>query len=195
MPSEGAADGGLELDLENTPEEQRLQLLVNSVTDYAIYMLDPAGRVSTWNPGAERFKGYSRDEILGQHFSTFYPEEDQAADLPARALRIAAREGRFEAEGWRIRKDGSRFWAHVIIDAIRDDDGTLRGFAKITRDVTTRREQEVALFESEQRFRLLIQGVRDCAIYMLDKDGFVSNWNAGAELIKGYSQEIGRAHV
>lgn len=130
MPSGGAADGGLELDLENTPEKQRLRLLVNSVTDYAIYMLDPAGTVSTWNPGAERFKGYSRDEILGRHFSTFYSEEDKAADLPARALRIAAREGRFEAEGWRIRKDGSRFWAHVIIDAIRDDDGTLRGLPR-----------------------------------------------------------------
>jgi PAS domain S-box-containing protein len=172
------------MDLENTPEEQRLHLLVNAVTDYAIYMLDPAGRVSTWNPGAERFKGYSRAE-----FSRFYTEEDRAADLPSRALRVAAREGQFEAEGWRVRKDGSRFWAHVVIDPIRDEKGQLRGFAKITRDVTKRREQEVALFESEQRFRLLIQGVRDCAIYMLDRDGRVSNWNAGAELIKGYTKD------
>lgn len=177
------------MELENAPEEQRLQLLVNAVTDYAIYMLDPAGRVSTWNPGAERFKGYTRDEILGKHFSAFYTDEDRQSELPARALRIAAGEGRFEAEGWRVRRDGTRFWAHVVIDPIRADDGTLRGFAKITRDITSRREQEIALFESEQRFRLLIQGVRDCAIYMLDKDGSVSNWNAGAELIKGYTRD------
>jgi PAS domain S-box-containing protein len=177
------------VDLDDTPEERRLQLLVNAVTDYAIYMLDRSGRVSTWNPGAERFKGYSRSEVHGQHFSKFYTDEDKAADLPARALRIAAREGRFEAEGWRVRKDGSRFWAHVIIDPIRDEDGSLKGFAKITRDITERRNQEIALFESEQRFRLLIQGVRDCAIYMLDTDGRVSNWNAGAELIKGYRQD------
>lgn len=176
------------MDLENTPEETRLHLLVNAVTDYAIYMLDREGHVSTWNPGAERFKGYSRDEILGQHFSSFYTDEDRAADLPSRALRIAAREGHFEAEGWRVRKDGSRFWAHVVIDPIREADGRLTGFAKITRDITARREQEIALFESEQRFRLLVQGVRDCAIYMLDTDGHISNWNAGAELIKGYSQ-------
>jgi PAS domain S-box-containing protein len=162
--------------------------LVNAVTDYAIYMLDREGHVSTWNPGAERFKGYSRDEILGQHFSNFYTDEDRAADLPSRALRIAAREGHCEAEGWRVRKDGSRFWAHVVIDPIRDADGTLTGFAKITRDVTARREQEIVLLKSEQRFRLLVQGVRDCAIYMLDTDGRISNWNAGAELIKGYSQ-------
>jgi PAS domain S-box-containing protein len=178
----------LPVDLENTPEETRLRLLVNSVTDYAIYMLDSEGRVSTWNPGAERFKGYSRSEILGQHFSSFYTDDDRAADLPARALRIAAREGHFETEGWRVRKDGSRFWAHVVIDPIRDEEGKLTGFAKITRDVTKRRDQEIALFESEQRFRLLVQGVRDCAIYMLDTEGRISNWNAGAELIKGYSQ-------
>ena len=177
------------MDLESASEETRLRLLVNAVTDYAIYMLDREGRVSTWNPGAERFKGYRRDEILGQHFSSFYTDEDRAADLPARALRIAAREGHFEAEGWRVRKDGSRFWAHVVIDPIRDDEGNLTGFAKVTRDVTKRREQEIALFESEQRFRLLVQGVRDCAIYMLDTEGRISNWNSGAELIKGYSQD------
>nr|WP_314445738.1 PAS domain S-box protein [uncultured Sphingomonas sp.] len=177
------------MDLESTPEETRLRLLVNAVTDYAIYMLDRGGRVSTWNAGAERFKGYRRDEVLGQHFSNFYTDEDRAADLPSRALKIAAREGHFEAEGWRVRKDGSRFWAHVVIDPIRDDEGKLTGFAKVTRDVTRRREQEIALYESEQRFRLLVQGVRDCAIYMLDTEGRISNWNSGAELIKGYSQD------
>ena len=170
-------------------EEQRLRLLINAVTDYAIYMIDPAGYVSTWNAGAERFKGYTRDEIIGEHFSRFYTDEDRAAGLPAKALGIAAREGRFEAEGWRVRKDAGRFWAHVIIDPIWADDGTLEGFAKITRDITAKREREAALYESEQRFRLLVQGVRDCAIYMLDRDGRITNWNAGAELIKRYKAD------
>src|SRR5687767_6723997 len=168
-------------------EEQRFQLLVNAVIDYAIYMLDPDGRIATWNPGAERFKGYTADEIIGDHFSRFFSDEDRAADLPGRALRIAAREGRFEAEGWRIRKDGSQFWAHAVLDAIRAPDGTLLGFTKITRDITDKREQEKALYDSEQRFRLLVEGVRDYAIYMLDTDGRVTNWNSGAQFIKGYS--------
>ena len=170
-------------------EEQRLRLLVNAVTDYAIYMLDPEGRVTTWNPGAQRFKGYRAAEIIGEHFSRFYTDEDRAIDFPAHALETAAREGRFEAEGWRVRKDGSRFWAHVIIDAIRDEDGSLQGYAKITRDITAKRDQEQALYESEQRFRLLVEGVRDCAIYMLDTTGGITNWNSGAELIKGYQAD------
>ena len=148
-------------DLAGFTEEQRFQLLVNAVIDYAIYMLDPDGRIATWNPGAERFKGYKADEIIGEHFSRFYTEEDRKADLPGRALRIAAREGRFEAEGWRVRKDGSRFWAHAVLDQIRAPDGTLLGFAKITRDITDKREQERALYESVQRFRMLVEGVRD----------------------------------
>jgi PAS domain S-box-containing protein len=169
--------------------DQRFQLLINAVTDYAIYMLDPTGHVATWNPGAERFKGYRAEEIIGQHFSRFFTEEDRASDLPGRALRIAAREGRFEAEGLRVRQDGSRFWAHAILDPIRDKTGRLIGFAKITRDITDRKEAELALRESEQRFRMLVQGVRDYAIYMLDRQGNISNWNAGAEAIKGYSAD------
>ena len=176
-------------DLKSLSEQERFQLLVNAVIDYAIYMLDPEGRITTWNPGAERFKGYTGDEIIGDHFSRFFSEEDRQADLPGRALRVAAREGRFEAEGWRIRKDGTRFWAHAILDAIRTPDGKLLGFAKITRDITSKREQERALFDSEQRFRMLVEGVKDYAIYMLDCDGRISNWNSGAQLIKGYSQE------
>jgi PAS domain S-box-containing protein len=176
-------------DLLALSEEQRFRLLVSSVTDYAIYMIDSQGRVATWNPGAERFKGYTADEVIGEHFSRFFTPEDAASDLPGRALRIAAREGRFEAEGWRVRKDGSRFWAHVVLDPIRDEDGKLLGFAKITRDVTEKKNKERALFESEQQFRLLIQGVRDYAIYMLDTDGRITNWNAGAQAIKGYSAE------
>jgi PAS domain S-box-containing protein len=174
--------------------EQRFQLLVNAVTDYAIYMLEPTGHIATWNPGARRFKGYEAGEIIGSHFSAFFTEEDKAADLPGHILRTAAEEGRFEAEGWRVRKDGSRFWAQVVVDPIRAEDGTLLGFAKITRDITERRDAQRALFDSEQRFRVLVQGVRDYAIYMLDPDGIISNWNAGAEGIKGYRAEeiVGR---
>ena len=175
--------------LRQLTEEQRLRLLVNAVTDYAIYLLDAEGRIVTWNPGAERFKGYSADEIVGKHFSQFFTDEDRAKDLPSRAMRIAAREGQFEAQGWRVRKDGTRFWAHAILDSVRAEDGTLLGYAKITRDITAQRERERELFESEQRFRLLVQGVRDYAIYMLDREGHVTNWNSGAEAIKGYTAD------
>ena len=152
-------------------------------------MLDPTGIVSSWNPGAQRFKGYAESEILGEHFSRFYTEEDRATGLPQRALETAAREGKFEAEGWRVRKDGTRFWAHVVIDPIRDPHGNLIGFAKITRDLTERRKAQEALRESEERFRLLVQGVTDYAIYMLDPQGHVTNWNAGAQRIKGYADD------
>ena len=173
----------------------RYRLLIDAVTDYAIYMLDPDGNVVSWNPGARRFKGYEDHEIIGQHFSRFYTPEDKATELPARALRIARDEGRFENEGWRVRKDGSRFWAHVIIDPIiHPVSGRALGYAKITRDLSERKEQEEALRRSEQSFRLLVQGVTDYAIYMLDEAGTVSNWNAGAQRIKGYRADeiIGR---
>jgi len=170
-------------------DKERFRLLVDAVTDYAIYMLDPSGIVASWNSGAQRFKGYIESEVLGEHFSRFYTEEDRASGLPQRALETAAREGKFEAEGWRVRKDGSRFWAHVVIDSIIDGKGNLIGFAKITRDLTERRRADEALRESEQRFRLLVQGVTDYAIYMLDPKGHVSNWNAGAQRIKGYSED------
>ncbi|HYG30895.1 MAG TPA: PAS domain S-box protein [Allosphingosinicella sp.] len=174
--------------------EQRFQLLVNAVTDYALYMLDREGYVATWNPGARRFKGYAAEEIIGQHFSRFFTEEDRAAGVPERALRIAATEGKFETEGWRLRKDGTRMWVHAVIDPIFSDAGELIGFAKITRDITEKREAERALHQSEQRFRMLVQGVHDYAIYMLDPDGRVTNWNSGAERIKGYKAEeiVGR---
>jgi PAS domain S-box-containing protein len=151
-------------------------------------MIDPGGIVSTWNAGAQRFKGYVAHEIIGQHFSRFYTEEDRATELPRRALETAANEGRFEQEGWRVRKDGSRMWAHVIIDPIRRDDGTLIGFAKITRDITERKVAQDALRRSEERFRILVQGVSDYAIYMLDTEGRVTNWNTGAQRFKGYTE-------
>lgn len=164
-------------------------MLVQSVTDYAIYMLDPSGTVISWNAGARRFKGYEADEILGQHFSRFYSPEDRAANLPGHALDTARTQGRFEAEGWRIRKDGTRFWASVVIDPIRSEDGTLLGFAKVTRDLTERRDAQEALRVSEERFRLLVQSVTDYAIYMLDPAGTVSSWNLGAQRAKGYTAE------
>lgn len=174
---------------------ERYRLLVESVTDYAIYMLDPQGTVISWNPGARRFKGYEDHEIIGQPFSRFYTEEDRAAGLPERALGQAAETGRFESEGWRVRKDGTRFWANAVIDAIINPaTGRVLGYAKVTRDLTERRQADEALRRSEEKFRLLVQGVTDYAIYMLDADGIVTNWNAGAQRIKGYApgEIIGR---
>lgn len=170
-------------------ESSRYRQLVDAITDYAIYMLDSGGHVVSWNPGAQRFKGYFADEIVGQHFSRFYTEEDRATDMPSRALAAAATEGRFENEGWRVRKDGTRFWAHVIIDPIRDPDGQVVGYAKVTRDLTERMEATEALKRSQEQFQILVNGVTDYAIYMLDPDGHVTNWNSGAERIKGYSRD------
>jgi PAS domain S-box-containing protein len=134
--------------------DEAFRLLVQSVVDYAIFMLDPKGRVTSWNPGAERIKGYSADEIIGKHFSNFYTPEDRKAGLPMCVLETARREGKFEGEGWRMRKDGSRFWASVVVDAIRDSKGELIGFAKVTRDMTEKRENQRRLEEArEQLFR------------------------------------------
>ena len=169
--------------------EGRFRMLIEAITDYAIYMLDPDGTITSWNAGAKRFKGYDESEILGENFSRFYALEDRNAGLPQRALDAARRDGRFESEGWRVRKDGSRFWALAIIDPIRDSSGRLIGFAKITRDLTERRKAENALRESQEQFRLLVQGVTDFAIYMLSANGYVSSWNLGAERIKGYAPE------
>jgi PAS domain S-box-containing protein len=166
--------------------EGRIQLLINAITDYAIYMLDPTGIVTSWNAGARRFKGYEAAEIIGQHFSRFYTDEDRQAGLPKRVLEIADVEGRFESEGWRVRKDGTRFWAHVVIDPIREPTGKLVGFAKITRDLTERKLAADTLRRSEEQFRLLVNGVTDYAIYMLDPEGRISSWNSGAQRIKGY---------
>ena len=165
------------------------KLLVQSIVDYAIYMLDPNGFVTSWNAGAERIKGFQTEEILGKHFSTFYTEEDRAAEMPQKVLETARREGRFEGEGWRVRKDGSRFWASVVVDRINREDGELVGFAKITRDMTEKRAAQQALLDAERHFRLLVQGVTDYAIFMLDPQGHVTNWNAGAQRIKGYTPE------
>ncbi|HEY8833896.1 MAG TPA: PAS domain S-box protein [Gemmatimonadaceae bacterium] len=165
------------------------RLLVESVDDYAIFALDPNGDILSWNAGAQRIKGYTAKEAIGKHFSIFYPPEKIKAGFPQFELREAARLGRFEDEGWRIRKDGSRFWANVVITALRDPGGNLVGYAKVTRDLSKRRLAEEALRESEERFRLLIQGVRDYAIFMIDPSGIITTWNAGAERIKGYTAD------
>jgi PAS domain S-box-containing protein len=165
--------------------ERRFRLLVEGVIDYAIYMLDPNGIISNWNAGAKRIKGYDADEVVGQHFQMFYSPEDREAGLPARCLETARENGKFEAEGWRVRKDGSKFLASVVIDALYEEN-ELVGFAKITRDITERNKAADALRESERHFRLLVNGVTDYALYMLDPTGVVTNWNPGAQRIKGY---------
>jgi PAS domain S-box-containing protein len=175
-------------------EDRRYQLLLNALTDYAVYMLDTEGRVVTWNAGAARLKGYSEAEVLGQPYSRFFVEEDQRRGRPEQALVQAAERGRFEAEGWRVRKNGSQFWALATLEAIRDEAGRLIGFAKVTRDMTERQAAQEALLDSERRFRLLVEGVADYAICMLDPSGVVTSWNAGAESSFGYGSDeiIGR---
>jgi len=167
--------------------EERFRLLVASVRDYAIFMLDPDGRVATWNLGAERTKGYLPQEIIGQHISRFYTPEDVVARRPWRLLKLAEEQGRIEDEGWRVRKDGTRFWADVVLTALRDAHGRLLGFAKVTRDLTEKRQAHEELRRSEERFRLLVSNVKDYAIFMIDPQGRVMTWNAGAERIKGYT--------
>jgi PAS domain S-box-containing protein len=173
----------------DTWDGEPFRLLVEAITDYAICLLDPSGMVRSWNAGAERLKGYCASEIIGQHFSRFYTDGDRESGLPERALEISAREGKFESEGWRVRRDGSRFWAHVVIDPIRDPSGKLTGFAKVTRDLTGRKKAEDELRKGQQQFERLVQGVTDYAIYMLDPDGTITSWNSGAERIKGYSAD------
>jgi PAS domain S-box-containing protein len=173
---------------------EEFALLIDAVEDYAIFLMSPEGEIRSWNRGASRVMGYEEKEIVGRHFSTFYGPEELAAEKPRRELEIAAREGRIEDEGWRVRKGGTRFWANTIITALRDEDGTLRGFAKVTRDVTTRRRAEEELRQNTEIFQLLVSSVRDYAIFMLNPDGTVATWNNGAQRIKGYKPEeiIGR---
>jgi PAS domain S-box-containing protein len=162
------------------------RLIVEQTRDYAVFVLDPMGRILTWNLGARLIKGYEPDEIIGRHFSVFYPPEAIKSGWPEHELKVAAAEGRFEDEGWRVRKDGSRFWANVVITALRDANGRLLGFSKITRDLTERKLHEEALRQSEERFRLLVEGVVDYAIYMLDPEGAITSWNTGAQRMTGY---------
>jgi len=164
-----------------------VRAVTDSVKDYAIFLLDPEGIVVTWNVGAELLKGYKAPEIIGQSFERFYTEQDQAAGLPRTLLAAAAREGRVEHEGWRVRKDGSRFWADVVINRIEGKGGELIGFTKVTRDLTERRRTEEDLRQSEERLRRMIESVKDYAIFLLDPQGRVSSWNSGAERLKGFT--------
>ena len=169
--------------------EERFRLLLGSIKDYVIFMLDPEGRIATWNANAERTKGYSAEEVIGQHISRFYTPEDARNGKPQRLLRQAEEQGRVEDEGWRVRRDGTLFWASVVISAVRDETGTLRGFSKVTRDLTERRQAQEQLRLSEQRFRLIVESVKDYAIFMMDPRGYIMTWNPGAERIKGYRAE------
>ncbi|HKX45000.1 MAG TPA: PAS domain S-box protein [Burkholderiaceae bacterium] len=189
-PLSPAADGA-------APADELFRRLVESVGDYAIFMLDRHGRVASWNAGARNIKGYAADEIIGQHFSRFYPAEAVAARWPDEELRRAERDGRFEDEGWRIRKDGSRFWASVVITALRDADGRPIGFAKVTRDLTERRQHEETLRRSEEQLRLLVESLREYAIFLLDTAGRIQTWNAGARAIHGFDEAdvLGREHT
>ena len=163
--------------------------LIDQVVDYAIIALDGSGTIESWNAGAERLKGYSADEAIGRSFSMFYSDEDRRAGLPLRLLDEARDKGRVEHLGWRVRQDGTRFWGDIIITALHDDDGSLSGFAKVTRDLTAQHELEESLRISEERFRLLVSQVRDYAIIALDASGTIESWNAGALRLKGYTAD------
>ena len=171
----------------NLNEVNKYRLLVDAIIDYSICMLDIDGHISSWNSGAQRSTGYRADEIIGQHFACLYSNEDRLAGKPDEDLLTARSEGRFETESWRIRKDGTQFLASVVIDPVRTHDGTLIGYAKITRDLTERQQDKNRLRHSEEQFRRLVHSVEDYAIYMLDPQGLVSSWNSGAQRIKGYS--------
>ena len=182
-------DGAAPADAAPRESDVVFRLLVEGVKDYAIYMLDPEGHIVSWNAGAEHLKGWRAEEVLGQHVSLFHPPESRALGKPEQELRVAREQGVFREEAWRLRKDGSRFIADVTLTALRDEAGRLRGFAKVTRDITARRQAEEArerLRETEERFRLLVEGVKDYAIFMLDPDGRIASWNPGAERMKGY---------
>lgn len=183
-PAESSPTHGLAL---GTLCDADYRLMVEAVTDYAIFLLDPNGTVLSWNAGARQMKGYEAHEVIGRHVSIFYPPDLLERKWPEHELRVAREMGRFEDEGWRLRKDGTRFWASIIITRLGEPGGEPRGFSKITRDLSERRRQEDLLRLSEERFRLLVEGVQDYAIFMLDPDGHIVSWNLGAQKNKGYT--------
>lgn len=177
-------------------DESLLKFLIQGVKDYAIFALDPDGHVATWNMGAQRINGYRAEEIAGKHFSTFYTQEARERQHPQFELRTALSDGSYEEEGWRVRKDGTLFWANVIITTLYDDDGKHIGFASVTRDLSERKaalqsnhESTIAVFAAEDAFNSMVAAVKDYAIFVLDPVGNVRTWNTGAERIKGYTAE------
>src|SRR5262249_48987956 len=160
--------------------------VVELIKDYAVFLLDAKGHVTTWNLGAQRIKGYQANEIIGEHFSRFYTAEDVNADVPGKALRTALDDGRYETEGWRVRKDGTRFWADVVITPVLGEGGEVAGFVKVTRDLTERKLAREHLRQSRERSRLLIENLRDYAIFFVDLSGNIRTWNSGAERMTGY---------
>jgi len=169
--------------------ERVFHQLVDSIPDYAIVILDSTGHIASWNLGAQRIKGYEPNEIIGRHFSVFYTPEDIANGKPTRILETVRQNGHVEHESWRVRKDGTRFWGNVVLTALKEPNGELMGFAKVTRDLTLQKLAEEELRRSEERFRLLVDSVTDYAIYMLDPGGRVTTWNSGAERMTGYRAE------
>lgn len=172
--------------------EERFRLLVEPVKEYAIYMLDPEGRVVTWNEGAERSKGYKEEEVLGRNYSMFFLPEDVKAGLPAQELAAASREGRYETEAWRMRKDGTRFWALLTLTAVRGQDGALRGFAKVTRDMTSHKDAVEAmrvLNTQLEHYRVMVESIDEYAIYTLDAEGLITSWGKGAQKVSGIGPE------
>ena len=186
VQSRSSASTGIGPEVQRQLKQEAFPLFIDRIEDYAVFMLDPGGRIATWNAGAERVKGYKENEILGRHFSVFYPDEDVRQGKPQQLLDTALKNGRVHDDGWRVRKDGSRFWASVSITPVKDTSGKLIGFGKVTQDRTEQMRGELALRRSEERARLFIEAVQDYAIFMLDPDGNVSTWNTGAERIKGY---------
>lgn len=174
--------------------EERFRMLVDGVKDYAIFMLDPEGHITSWNPGAQRLHGYHPDEVQGRPVSLVYMPEDAATGKPAHDLKTAAVTGRFEEEGQRMRKSGKRFWSHVVITPLRDATGQLRGYAHVTRDITTRRQMEDSLLKSEALKTAILDTALD-AIISIDQAGLVQEWNRAAESIFGYSRDaaVGRS--
>ncbi len=186
--SSGSASG--------TVADERYRKLVEGLTDHAVFLLDSEGMIQSANTGVRLIHGYEAHEIVGRSMSLLYPDEANARGWPAHELRVAREDGRFEDEGWRMRKDGTRFWGNVVITAMRDTDGKLTGFSKIARDLTERRRHEELTRRSEERFRLLVERVKDYAIFMLTPEGRVASWNDGAQHIKGYTaREIVGEHV
>ncbi|WP_145509384.1 MULTISPECIES: PAS domain S-box protein [Yersinia] len=170
-------------------DDHLFRLLIEAVDDYAIYIIDAQGHILTWNNGAERNTGYKAEEIIGQSFELFYTPEDLANELPAKGLRHTNQFGHYEIQGWRVRKNGKRFWGHLTLSALHDSDNNLQGFVHVTRDLTDKWQRENALRKSEEQFRHLISEVEDYAIYMIDTNGRILTWNKGGERHEGYTSD------